>query len=186
MCPYRAAESQGVPVTHIESSPDSLSGCWAPYPPCKRHSCALPLLSAAVLVPLWTHTYTPYGQACLFFWCAKLEWILKVWHILGQTIGYVSHISEKLRYTWNKIGPQISLCLLGFMLYLLTQLTIMLIIINFIVAISLHKIHLLIIWLGPSSVDGVHKQNHTAIIWQMCHNCKSVFFLSYSLHFSLL
>lgn len=33
MCPYRAAESQGVPVTQDESFPDSLSGYQAPYSP---------------------------------------------------------------------------------------------------------------------------------------------------------
>lgn len=33
MCPYRAAESQGVPVTHCGSLADSLSACWALHAP---------------------------------------------------------------------------------------------------------------------------------------------------------
>lgn len=33
MCPYRAAESQGVPVTHCRSQADSLSACWALHAP---------------------------------------------------------------------------------------------------------------------------------------------------------
>lgn len=76
VCPYMGVESQVVPVTHIQSLPDSLTSSKARYRPHlpKHHSCALPWLSPAVLEPHWTHTchMVSFGQqACFFFWHSK-------------------------------------------------------------------------------------------------------------------
>lgn len=70
MCPYRAAESQGVPVTQIERFPDSLSSSQAPYPPSKRHSCEVVLLSAA------THRHTTglSVDSRPIYLCAVQDW----------------------------------------------------------------------------------------------------------------